>query len=127
MSVSEKFKTIDTKIEQNKSLYDLDRKTANISALLSGNVSTFEFLTGKDVLQEKDLLEKAVTLKRFGYSPLGKELKAQTDIAKKQYKKLDDTDMFDETINKKSTLKNYGKSDLIRDTNHSFFKYYRDN
>ena len=31
----------------------------------------------------KDLLEKAVTIKRLEYSPLGKELKAQTDIAKK--------------------------------------------
>ena len=65
-------------------------------------------------------------MKRFEYSPLGKELKAQTDIAKKLYQKLDDTDEFDETINKKSRLKNYSKSDLIYETNHSFFKYYRD-
>ena len=36
-------------------------------------------LTGKDVLPEKDLLEKATTMKRFEYSLLGKELKAQTD------------------------------------------------
>ena len=33
-------------------------------------------------------------MKRFEYSPLGKELKAQTDIAKKQYQKLDNTDEF---------------------------------
>ena len=65
-------------------------------------------------------------MKRFEYSPLGKELKAQTDIAKKLYQKLDDTDEFDETINKKSRLKNYSKSDLIYETNHSFFKYYRE-
>ena len=31
------------------------------------------------------MLEKAATIKRFEYSPLGKELKAQTDIAKDQY------------------------------------------
>ena len=45
------------------------------------------------------MLEKAAALKRFEYSPLGKELKTQADIAKKQYQKLDDTDEFDETIN----------------------------
>ena len=51
--------------------------------------AVYEFLTGKDVLPKKDLLEKTATIKRFEYSPLGKELKAQTDIAKKQYQTLD--------------------------------------
>ena len=36
-----------------------------MSALSSGNVSKYEFLTGKDVLPEKDLLVKAATKKRF--------------------------------------------------------------
>ena len=39
--------------------------------------------------QNNDLLEKAVVLKKFEYSPLGKELKAQTSSAEKQYQKLD--------------------------------------
>ena len=65
-----------------------------ISALSSGNVRKYEYLTGKDVLPEKDLLEKA-----------------QTDIANKQQQKLDN-----EKINKKSTPKEYNKSDLIYDT-----------
>ena len=38
--------------------FDLDRQTANIFALWSANVSKHECLTGKDVLLEKDLLEK---------------------------------------------------------------------
>ena len=46
-------------------------------------------MSGKSVLLEKHLLEKAATLKRFEYSRLDKELKAQTDIAKKQYQGLD--------------------------------------
>ena len=54
----------------------------------SGNVSKYEFLTGKDVLPEKCLLEKAAALKRYEYSPLGKEIKAQTGAAEKQYQKL---------------------------------------
>ena len=58
MSLSEQIKTIDKKIEQNKAQYNLDKQTAKIFALSSGNVSKFEFLTGKDVLPEKDFLEK---------------------------------------------------------------------
>ena len=46
-------------------------------------------MTGKNVLPEKGLLEKkATTMKKFEYSPLGRELKKQTDIAKTQYQKL---------------------------------------
>ena len=84
MSISEKIKHIDNKIEQKKAQYNLDRQTAKISALLSGNVSKYEFLTGKDVSPEKGLLEKAATIKRFEYSSLGKELKKQTSVAEKQ-------------------------------------------
>ena len=91
MNISEKIKGIINKIEQNKVQCSLDRQTTKISAFSSGNVSKYEFLTGKDVLPEKDFLEKAAAIKIFEYSPLGKELKAQTDIAKKQYQKLDDT------------------------------------
>ena len=58
MSISKKIKTIDNKIEQSKAQYKLDRQTAKLSALLSGNVSKYEFLIGKDILPEKDVLEK---------------------------------------------------------------------
>ena len=85
MTVSKKIKTADNKIEQNKAQHNLDRQTAKISALSAENFSKCEFLTGKDFLSEKDLLEKAATMKRLEYMPLGKELKAQTDIEKKQY------------------------------------------
>ena len=65
MSISEKIKTVNSKIEQSKAQYNLDRQTAKISALSSGNISRYEFSTGKDVLPEKDLLEKAATMKKF--------------------------------------------------------------
>ena len=77
-------------------------------------------MTGKDVLPEKDSLEKAAELKIFEYFPLGKESKAETDTAKKQYQKLDH-----ERMNKKSIPKGYNKSDLIYNTNHSFYDHYR--
>ena len=70
-----KIKTINNKIEKNKAQYNLDRQTARISALSSGDVSKYKFLTRKDVLPEKDLLEKAAAIKIFEYSLLGKELK----------------------------------------------------
>ena len=44
MTVSEKIKTIDNKIEQNKAQYYLNRQTAKISTLSSGNNGKYEFL-----------------------------------------------------------------------------------
>ena len=58
-------------------------------------------LTGKDVLPEKDLLEKVATMKRFEYWLLSSELKKQTDIAEKQYKRLDNTYELDNIIKKR--------------------------
>ena len=43
----------------------------------------------KIIYPKKDSLEKTAAIKRFKYSPIGKELKAQTDIAKKQFKETD--------------------------------------
>ena len=62
MKISEKIKAIDKKIELNKAQFNFERQNAKIYALSSGNVSKYEFLTGKDVLPEKDLLEKAAAL-----------------------------------------------------------------
>ena len=125
MSISEKIKTIDNKIEQNKAQYDLDRPTAKISALSSGNISKYKFLTGKDVLPERNLLEKDATLKRFEFSLLGKTLKAQTDSAKKKYQILNKTFESDKIIKKKTpTVKKYNRSNLIYDSKYSFYPYY---
>ena len=38
---------------------------------------------------EKDLLERAATIKGFEHLPLSSELEKQTDIAKKQYLGMD--------------------------------------
>ena len=98
--VTEKVKIIDNKTDQKNAQYNLDQQTTKISALPSGNVAKYEFLTGKNVLPEKYLLEKAAAMKWFEYLPLGKELKEQTDIPKKQYQGLDKTYESDETISK---------------------------
>ena len=95
MTFHEKIKAINNTIEQNKAQYDLDRQAAKMSALSAGNVSKYEFLTGKYILPGEDFLEKAATIKRFEHSPLGSELKKQTDSAKKQYQALDKVYEFD--------------------------------
>ena len=51
MSINEKIKAINNKIEQSSAQYDLDRQTAKIFALSCGNVSNYE-------LFKKDLLER---------------------------------------------------------------------
>ena len=80
MSISEKVKTIDNKIERCFQ-YDLDRQTAKISGFSSGNVSKSEFMTVKDILPG-NLLEKPETMKRFEHSPLGKQWKHKMTLHK---------------------------------------------
>ena len=46
ITVSKNIKTIHNKIEQNKTQYNLDGQTANISALLPKNVDRHKFLRG---------------------------------------------------------------------------------
>ena len=49
------------------------------------------------------MLENITAIKRFERSTLGKELTPQTDIAKEQYQKFDDTYKFDKIIKKRKT------------------------
>ena len=74
-----KIKAIDNKTEQSKTQSDLDRQTAKMSELTSGNVSKYKFLISEDILLEKDLIKKVARIKTFEYSPLGNELENQTD------------------------------------------------
>ena len=95
MSITENIKATNNKIEQNKAQCNLDRQAAKSYDLWSGNVSKYEFLTGREVLPENYLLEKAAAIKRFEYCLLDKELKKQTSVAEKQYQKLDLTEFKD--------------------------------
>ena len=49
MTIDEKIKTIDNKIQQNRAQYNLNRETVKILALSAGNVHKYEFLTGRSV------------------------------------------------------------------------------
>ena len=48
------------------------------------------------------MLEKAATMEILENSLLGKDLKVQTDIIKRQYQKLDDTYEFDKICKKEN-------------------------
>ena len=53
MTVKDQLKIIDNKIRQNQA--DLYRKDAKISALSSGNLDKYEYLTGEDQILYKKL------------------------------------------------------------------------
>ena len=67
MTVKDQLKVLDNKIRQNQADYDLYRKNAKISALSSGKLDKYEYLTDEDLGYRPDPVEKA----KFEYSPLG--------------------------------------------------------
>ena len=70
MTVADQIKIFDKKIEQksNKAQYNLDGKTAKISAFSSNDLDKYEYLIGEDLDFKLSTVEQA----RFEYSPLGK-------------------------------------------------------
>ena len=70
--------TIDDQIRDEKLQYDVNGEAAKISALSSGEVHKYEYLTGEDILpsNRRQIIEQA----RFTYSPLGKAFEKQTKI-----------------------------------------------
>ena len=71
MTLTEQVKILDDKIRANKAQYDLDREAAKISALSSGELETYKYLTGEYLEYKPKVLEKV----KFQYSPLGEALK----------------------------------------------------
>ena len=67
MTVKDQLKILDNKIRQYKADYDLYRKNAKISAMSSGKLDKYEYLTGEDLGYRPDPVQKA----KFEYSPLG--------------------------------------------------------
>ena len=66
---------INNQIRDEKLQYDINRKTAKISALSSGNIEKYEYFTGEDILpsNQQQIIEPA----KFSYSPLGKAFEKQ--------------------------------------------------
>ena len=61
--------TLEDQIRDEKLQYDINREAGKISALSSGKIGKYEYLTGDEVLpsNQQQIIEQA----KFTYSPLG--------------------------------------------------------
>ena len=90
--------TINDQIRDEKLQYDINREAAKISALSSGKIHKYEYLTGEDILpsNQQQIIEQA----KFTYSPLGKAFKKQIktieDKGKKQVDALENLKLKEE-------------------------------
>ena len=93
--------TINDLIRDEKLQYDINREASKISALSSGNIHKYEYLTGEDILpsNQQRIIEQA----KFTYSALGKafekEIKTIEDQGEKQIKAIQGQDQV-KTIRK---------------------------
>ena len=84
--------TIEDQIKDEKLQYDINREAAKISALSSGKLDKYEYLTGEEILpsNQQQIIQQA----KFTYSPLGKALEKQIktieDQGEKQVKAIQD-------------------------------------
>ena len=65
--------TINDQIRDEKLQHDINKEAAKISALSSGKIHRYEYLTGEDIFtfNQQQIIEQ----EKFTYSPLGKALK----------------------------------------------------
>ena len=77
--------TINDKIRDEKLQNDINREAAKISALSSGKIRKYEYLTGEDKLpsNQQQIIEQA----KFAYSPLGKAFEKQIKTIEDQGRK----------------------------------------
>ena len=73
--------TINDQIRDKKIQNDIDREAAKISALSSGKIRKYEYLTSEDILPSNQ--HQIIEQQKFTYSPLGKAFE-------KQIKKIED-------------------------------------
>ena len=76
---------LEDQIRDEKLQYDINREAAKVSALSSGKIDKYEYLTGEEILpsDQQQIIEQA----KFTYSPLGKAFQEQTKTIKEQGEK----------------------------------------
>ena len=67
--------TIEDQIKDEKLQYDINREAAKISALSSGKIDKYEFLTGEEILPSNQ--QQTIEQGKFTYSLLGKAFEKQ--------------------------------------------------
>ena len=74
--------TIDDNIKDEKLQYDINREAAKISALSSGKIDKYEYLTGEEIFPSDN--SRMMEQVKFTYSPLGETFKKLTKTVKDQ-------------------------------------------
>ena len=122
--------TINDQIRDEKLQYNINREAAKISALSSGKIHKYEYLTGEDILpsNQQQIIEQA----KFTYSPLGKafekQIKTIEDQGKKQVDALENLKPKEETKPIEDKSNNQPKPKIIfnllmKDYNNLKFEY----
>ena len=90
--------TSENQIRDEKLQYDINIEAAKISAVSSGKVDKYEYLTGEEILpsNKQQIIEQA----KFTYSPLRKAFEKQTKTIEDQGQKQVDALKFLESTNK---------------------------
>ena len=112
--------TINDQIRDEKLQYNINREAAKISALSSGKIHKYEYLTGEDILpsNQQQIIEQA----KFTYSSLGKAFEKQIETIEDQGEKEIDAlkDLKDQ--NKQvHNISDY-KDDLLHSKEREIFK-----
>ena len=77
--------SINDQIRDEKLQYDIDREAVKISALSSGKIHKYEYLTGENIFpsNQQQIIEQA----KITYSPLGKAFEKQIKTIEDRGKK----------------------------------------
>ena len=113
--------TIDDKIRDEKLQYNTNREAPKISALSSGEIHKYDYLTGENILasNKQQIIEQA----KFNYSPLGrafeKQIKTIEDQGQKQVEavntlKSNEKITIEDVIRKKAFNNDEAKKELDR-------------
>ena len=109
MTITDQIKILGRKIMQNEAQYDLDRKSAKISALSSNKLDKYEYLTREDLGLKPSTIERT----KFEYPPLGKIFnKALSDDDKTEglFKRLEN--IKDANLTQLQAIKDQGEKQL---------------
>ena len=77
--------TIEDQVKDEKLQYDINREAAKISALSSGKLDKYEYLTGEEILPS--IQQQIIQQAKFNYSPIGKALEKQRKTIEDQGEK----------------------------------------
>ena len=109
--------TIDDIIRDEKLQYDIIREAAKISALLSGKINKYEYLTVEEILSSNQ--RQVIELPKFTYSRLDKVFKKQINTNEHQGKKIK---AIKDDKKQRDNKKQQGNNELLVSKEREIFK-----